>query len=154
MRYQRQTKRNKANPVLRLPFVQKVPRGLTNFWAFPKTAGYGPGTHLGRAAALAYLKAFKQSPAAGGHLPILVLSAIKEGVGPFGSDDGRAGIVVGFFAEVDRWLRLAVTFAGSHFDSLSDEVLLEQMNRAASTTSKEYDAQVEARIAAASDGSE
>jgi hypothetical protein len=102
-------------PLHRLPFVgSPEPGNGMSFWTVPAAGGYSGGCKTGQYLAKIYLKHVLDHGTMGGTLQLIALdmfgvgiSAEKENQPSLSSS--RKGQVVGFFAEIDEWLKTAVS---------------------------------------------
>lgn len=149
MRYRPVTKRNANHPTHRLPFVARGECGL-NFWAFPRPSCYMAGHDLGKAAALAFLKALRETPK--DSCPDTMFSCFATSAIAAGGDHtdaARHGIACGFFGEVSRWVNIAVELLGDRLDTISEAELSDRMTAAARKTPAEVDAEIMTFVARA-----
>lgn len=119
------------HPLHRLPFVGVEPgkRGAS-FWAVPRTGGYGGGNQTGKALARIYMKHLKEhgSGLGGGSLQLMVLDMFDCEHGDNAEQDALRGQVVGFFAELERWLSAAAKHLDGGLDQDDNQALLKAAN--------------------------
>lgn len=144
VRYHRRNQNNTRFPLNRLPFIN---RKDGNCWALPPSSGYGTGCDMGAAAADAFMKALRASDGvSGSQLQQLVLSLLETGIDP--KDSGRRGQVVGFFSQLDGWLRAASKSFGYSLDSISEADIERRMTLAAIESEEAHAARYEAHLRA------
>jgi hypothetical protein len=131
------------HPFHRLPFVGEFdwPRGFRDEfsskrsnWALPASdhtsadcAEYGDGCDAGKAAALAHLKMLRaRGQSLGGYLQYIVLDMAdrwalsRQACGTSGSSELK-GQIVGFCAELERWVVASARNFGSELDCQTEE---------------------------------
>jgi len=114
-------------PLHRLPFVGKGgPEKIRlSFWSVPSAGGYIGGNKTGKALALIYLQHLKENDSDSGGILQHMAFDMLEGCD---DDEARRGQVVGFFAELERWLSGAAKHLEGGLNSVSQKQLLQAAN--------------------------
>lgn len=129
----------------RLPFMAAPGAGAgeTYFWALPANGGYGDGCAAGKVAALAWLKAHRESARlGGGSLQALVLAMTERIAKARGRERTvLRGHIVGFFSELDAWAAAAAKWeaAGGVLDALTESEVCKRLQDAADCGPSERD---------------
>lgn len=136
-------KNRKKHPLHRLPFVDAVPGKVgLSFWAVPKTGGYFGGNETGGALARIYMQHLKEhgSGFGCGPLRMIVLDMFGCENGVSAEQAALRGQVVGFFAELDRWLAGAAKYLEGDLDKHDSKTLLKAANAGLNFDNEAYTA--------------
>lgn len=131
------SERAKRYSFLRLPFVGGKSRE-THCWNLPAAQDYDSGCRVGTTAAQMLLKYYRADgvDSKGGVLQAIVLSMIAAGA--------PQGEIIGFFSELEKWLRAAACALGTRLDEVGEADLVKTMEHAINETPAEALARIEA----------
>ena len=108
----------------RLPF-KRLTNDESGHWGLPAVGGYTNGGEAGAVAAIAYMKYLAEHPDESRdgllqHIVLAMASRIKRAKS--GSEEAATlqGHVVGFFQELDAWLRDAAKAHSDHLSALTE----------------------------------
>ena len=117
-------------PLHKLPFVgfSEVKQGMS-YWNVPRTGGFGGGVVTGKALARIYMKHLADNQGNdGGILQSIVTDITQQCDGSDSEKSSSRGHVVGFFSEIEKWLKPMLSMISEDADSLDSSKNLESAN--------------------------
>jgi hypothetical protein len=115
-------------PLHKLPFVgfSDVKQGMS-YWNVPRTGGFGGGVVTGKALARIYMKHLADNQGNDGGILQSIVTDITQQCDGSEKSSSR-GHVVGFFSEIEKWLKPMLSMISEDADSLDSGKNLESAN--------------------------